>query len=99
MYAIIDVGGKQYKAEEGKTVKVDLLEKNVGDSVEFKAVLVSDSNSKINVPSSAKVECKVLKHFKTAKVDVFKKQPKKGYKKMIGHRQDYTEVQIVKISA
>jgi len=97
MYAIIDVGGKQYKAEEGKTVKVDLLDKNAGDTVEFKAVLVSDANSKLNVPSSAKVEGTVVGHFKTGKVDVFKKVPKKGYKKMIGHRQNYTEVKIVKI--
>ncbi len=97
MYAIIAVGGKQYKAEEGKTVKVDLLDKKIGDTVEFTAVLVSDKDNKVNAPSSAKVEGKVLGHFKTSKVDVFKKQPKKGYKKMKGHRQNYTEVQVVKI--
>ena len=76
---------------------MDFLNKNIGDTVEFKAVLVSDSNNKLDVPSSAKVEGSVVGHFKTGKVDVFKKEPKKGYKKMIGHRQSYTEVKIVKI--
>jgi len=98
MYAIIDVGGKQYRAEEGKTVKVDLLDKKIGDTVEFNTVLLCDKDSKVSAPSSAKVEGKILGHFKTSKVDVFKKQPKKGYKKMKGHRQDYTEVQVVKIA-
>jgi len=97
MYAIINVSGKQYKAEEGKIIKVDLLDKNVGDTVEFNVALVSDANGKLIVPSSAKVEGSVVCHFKTGKVDVFKKEPKKGYKKMIGHRQNYTEVKIVKI--
>jgi large subunit ribosomal protein L21 len=97
MYAIIDIGGKQYRVEEGKKVKVDLLEKNVGDTVTFKSVLYAAGDGSVETPSDKKVEGKVIGTVMTKKVDVFKKRPKKGYKKMIGHRQSYTEVEIIKI--
>jgi large subunit ribosomal protein L21 len=96
MYAIIEASGKQYKVEEGNTIKMDLLDKKPGDTVEFKSIFTSDKGKKIST-DSAKVTGKVVGNIKDKKIIVFKKKPKKGYKKTIGHRQNYTEVEIVKI--
>ena len=96
MYAIIEASGKQYKVEEGKTVKMDLLDRQIGDVVEFKSIFISDKGKKINIEPT-KVTGKVVRTTKDKKIIVFKKKPKKGYKKTIGHRQNYTEVNIEKI--
>ncbi|MFH0947832.1 MAG: 50S ribosomal protein L21 [Elusimicrobiota bacterium] len=96
MYAIIEASGKQYKVEEGKMIKMDLLDKKIGDTVEFKSILISDKGKKIST-ESAKVTGKVVGNTKDKKIIVFKKRPKKGYKKTIGHRQNYTEIEITKI--
>lgn len=96
MYAIIEASGKQYRVEEGNTVKMDLLDKKIGDTVEFKSIIISDKGKKITtVP--AKVTGRVKGCTKDKKIIVFKKRPKKGYKKTIGHRQNYTEVEIISI--
>ena len=100
MYAIIDVAGKQYKAEKGKIIKVDLLDKKIGAPVEFKSILVSGDDKKLQTSgddASLKVVGKVVNFVKGKKIIVFKKRPKKGYKKTIGHRQKYTEVEITEI--
>ncbi|MEW6557111.1 MAG: 50S ribosomal protein L21 [Elusimicrobiota bacterium] len=97
MYAIIDIGGKQYKAEQGKIIRVDLLDKEIGDVVEFNPVFVSGDGNKIQTTPSAKVVGRIIKQIKDKKIVVFKKRPKKGYKKTIGHRQNYTEVEITEI--
>ncbi|MBN1384418.1 MAG: 50S ribosomal protein L21 [Elusimicrobia bacterium] len=97
MYAIIDMGGKQYKAESGKKIKVDLLDKKIGDTVEFKPILISGEDKKLQTSPDAKVLGKVISHSKGKKVISFKKKRKKGYKRKIGHRQNYTEVEITKI--
>jgi len=96
MYAIIEASGKQYKVEEGKTVKIDKLSQKIGDTVEFKSIFTSDKGKKIST-DSAKVIGRVVGNIKDKKIIVFKKRPKKGYKKTIGHRQNYTEVEITKI--
>ncbi|PIU84100.1 MAG: 50S ribosomal protein L21 [Elusimicrobia bacterium CG06_land_8_20_14_3_00_38_11] len=96
MYAIIEASGKQYKVEEGKTVKIDKLSQKIGDTVEFKSIFTSDKGKKISTDST-KVIGKVVGNIKDKKIIVFKKRPKKGYKKTIGHRQNYTEVEITKI--
>lgn len=97
MYAIIDSGGKQYKAENGKKIRVDLLDKKIGDTVEFKPVLISGDDKKLQTSPNGKVLGKVINHVKGKKIIAFKKKAKKGYKRKIGHRQNYTEVEIVEI--
>lgn len=98
MYAIIDLGGKQYKAEIGKKLKVDLLDKKAGDTVEFKTILISGDDKKLQTSPASKVLGKVIGHDRDKKIIVFKKRPKKGYRRKQGHRQDYTEVEIIEIS-
>ena len=103
MYAIIEACGRQYKVEEKMVVFFEKLEEEEGKNVTFdKVVLVSD-NGKVQVGNpyvkGVKVEGKVVSHGRGKKVLVFKYKPKKNERKIRGHRQDYTKVEITSIKA
>lgn len=97
-YAIIESGGKQYKAVEGATIDVDLMDVEVGQEVKLDAVLlvVEDENILVGTPSvkGAQVATKVVDHIKGKKVDTFKYTPKKRIRVKTGHRQRYTRLII-----
>jgi len=101
MIAVIETGGKQYLVSSGKKIKIEKLETEQDKSVDFdKILLVADGeNVKLGRPyvEGAKVSAKVLKQGKSNKVIVFKYHAKKRYHKKKGHRQPYTEVEIVSI--
>ena len=102
MYAIIATGGKQYKVSEGDIIKVEKLGAEAGTTYTFDQVLaVSNDGLKIGNPvvEGASVEASVLGDGKAKKVVVYKYQPKTGYHKKNGHRQQYTAVKIEKINA
>ena len=102
MYAVIATGGKQYKVSEGDTVRVEKLEGDVGSKVEISEVLmVGGDDLKIGTPNveKAKVTGLIVEQGKAKKILVFKKKRRKGYKKMQGHRQQYTALKIEKIKA
>ena len=98
MYAVIKSGGKQYRVEAGKPVRVESLAAEVGASVAFEEVLLVGSGDgvKIGAPllSGAKVKGTVLAHGRGDKVRIFKLRRRKHYQKSQGHRQNYTEVRI-----
>lgn len=99
MYAIIVTGGKQYKVEENSVVKVELLNKNEGDSVKFDVLLLNKDGA-LTVGEEAKnayAEAVVVKNGKGPKIDIFKYKAKKNERKRQGHRQPFTEVKITKI--
>lgn len=96
MYAIIETGGKQYMVSPGDKLKVEKLNLNEGDLVEFKPVLVKKENGEV-VLQKGKVIAEVLRHGKHKKVIVFKFRAKKNYKRWKGHRQPYTEIIIKEI--
>ncbi len=100
-YAIVESGGKQYKAVEGATIDVDLLEVEVGQSVKLEDVLlvVEDENIQVGTPSvkGAMVSTKVVDHIKGKKVETFKYSPKKRIRVKTGHRQRYTRLIIESI--
>jgi len=102
MFAIIETGGKQYQVEEGRYVDVELLDKDVNETVEFDKVvmLVDGENSKVGQPyvAGAKITGTILLHGKSKKVLVYKQRPKKGYRRKNGHRQQFTRVKIEKIN-
>ncbi|MEL7589824.1 MAG: 50S ribosomal protein L21 [Anaerolineaceae bacterium] len=97
-YAIVESGGKQYKAVEGATIDVDLMDVEVGQEVKLDAVLlvVEDENTLVGTPSvkGAHVATKVVDHIKGKKVDTFKYTPKKRIRVKTGHRQRYTRLII-----
>ncbi|MDR3113467.1 MAG: 50S ribosomal protein L21 [Endomicrobium sp.] len=104
MYAIIKTGGKQYKAEEGINLTVEKLdEAEVGQEVVLNEVLMLADGDKATVGQplvdGASVTAKVVAQKRAPKVLVFKRRPKKGYKKLQGHRQYVTELTVTKISA
>ncbi|MEI7749822.1 MAG: 50S ribosomal protein L21 [Candidatus Moraniibacteriota bacterium] len=102
MLAIIRTGGKQYLVSEGEKVKIESLEGEIGSPVSFETLYVGDGKEAVvGVPvlAGAKVEGKILAHDRHDKVTGIKYKPKKHYKLKFGHRQNYTEVEITKISA
>ena len=103
MYAVIQTGGKQYRVEEGTTLKIEKLELGAGDSVEFDKVLMiqSDSETKIGQPyvESGKVTAEVVSQGRHKKVKIIKFRRRKHHMKQMGHRQNYTEVEITAINS
>jgi len=101
MYAIVEAGGRQYQMEEGRYLKVELLDGEVDSKVVFDKIvmLANGKKSKIGQPyvKGASVEGTILTHDKDKKIIVFKQRAKKGYRKKQGHRQGFTKVMITKI--
>ncbi len=102
MFAIFVTGGKQYKVAEGDVIFVEKLGVAEGENVTFDKVLAVNGESlSVGTPyvAGATVVATVLKNGKSKKIDVIKYKSKKNEKKKIGHRQDYTKIQIAKIEA
>ncbi len=105
MYVIVDIQGQQMKVEQGRRLFVHHI-KDVegGASVEFDKVLLVDNNGAITVGSplveGAKVVCEVLTPLvKGDKVLIFHKKRRKGYRKLNGHRQQFTEILVKEVVA
>ncbi len=102
MFAVIKTGGKQYNVKLNDVVKVEKLDKEVGETVELNDVLAVSNEGELIVGTpvveNAKVEAEILEHGKGDKILVFKKRRRKDSKKMIGHRQQYTKLKIKNIS-
>ncbi|MBN2048781.1 MAG: 50S ribosomal protein L21 [Anaerolineaceae bacterium] len=100
-YAIVESGGKQYKAVVGSTIEVDKLFVEVGESLNLDQVLlvVNDGEVSVGTPvvSGTIVKATVVAQIKAPKVTVFKYRPKKRYRVKKGHRQQYTRLQIESI--
>ena len=102
MYAVFKTGGKQYRASEGDRLRVEKLDAEVGDSVEFDQILLVGEGSDIKVGAplvdGSKIAAKVTAQGRGKKIDVVKFKRRKNYKRQHGHRQHYTEVEITSIS-
>lgn len=96
MYAVIRSGGKQYKVAPGDILRLEKLSADQG-TVELPVLAVSGENGLDVAPAQASVKAEVLTHDRGAKVLVFKYKRKKQYKKLIGHRQSFTQVRIASI--
>lgn len=100
MYAIVEIAGLQYKVEQDQKLFVNRLKANIGEEVTFDKVLLTDNGSvTVGAPviDGVTVVAKVLDQVKGDKVIVFKKKRRKGYKVKNGHRQQFTQIQIVSI--
>ena len=101
MYAIFENGSKQYKVCEGDLLKVEKLNANVGDTVQFPVILTADDKG-IQVGEEVKdvkVTCEVVSQGKDKKIIVFKYKAKKNERKKQGHRQPYTQIKVTAIGA
>ena len=101
MYAVIVAGGKQYRVQEGMTLKLEKIETEVGKSVKFDQVLMVADGEKISigepVVKGAKVTAEVVSQGRHKKVKIMKFKRRKHSMKQMGHRQWFTEVKITGI--
>jgi large subunit ribosomal protein L21 len=103
MYAIVEIAGQQFKVENGKKIFVHRLEAEDGKEVEFENVLLIDDEGKITIGEptikGAVVGGRVIDDkVRGDKVIVFKKKRKKGYRVKNGHRQNFSQVEIISIN-
>jgi large subunit ribosomal protein L21 len=100
-YAILDAGGKQYKAVEGSMIDVDLMDVADGAQVNLDKVLLVVDGTEITVGTptvkGATVKAEVMGTSKGPKIDVFRYTPKKRIRRKTGHRQQYTQLKVVEI--
>ena len=99
--AVIKTGGTQYLVAVGDRVKVEKLTAETGDNVDLGGALMVANDAAITVGKAAAdttVSAKVLGHGRANKIKVFKMKRRKGYRRTLGHRQHYTEIEITAIS-
>jgi large subunit ribosomal protein L21 len=99
MYAVVKIGGRQYRVSEGDVLFVDRQHEEPGEALTFDQVLMTnDTDGKINIGvpyvEGAAVKAELLDQVKADKVIVFKKKRRKGYKKKNGHRQPLSQIRI-----
>jgi len=103
MYAVIKTGGKQYRVSAGEKLKVESLTAEVGAEVTLDQVLLVADGEQVKVGSptlaGASVTATVVAHGRGEKLKIFKMRRRKHFRKTLGHRQNYTEIQISGISA
>lgn len=103
MYAIVDIQGQQFKVEKDQKLFVHRINADQGSEVEFDKVMLLDNNGAITIGTpvidGAKVVLEILSHVKGEKILVFKKKRRKGYRKLNGHRQQFSEVRVKEIIA
>jgi len=101
MYAIIETGGKQVRVEPGRKIRVERLSGDVGDSIQFDHVLLVANGTDIAVGTPHvedwPVSAKILEHGRGKKLRVIKMKRRKNYRRTHGHRQGYTELEILSI--
>ncbi|MFC2822099.1 MAG: 50S ribosomal protein L21 [Sphaerochaeta sp.] len=102
MYALVEILGKQYKAEEGRSVQVDLVDAEIGSQVTYDSVLavVKEDDVKFGAPyvAGASVVATLQSNIKADKIRVYKFHRRKGYRRTQGHRQQYSVLKIEKIN-
>jgi len=103
MYAVVNVGGKQAKVSPRSKVRLERVQQEVGAELELEPVLVLDDGGTLRATPSdlqgCAVRAKVLRHFRGPKINGLTYKPKTRQYRRYGHRQDYTEVEILAITA
>jgi len=103
MYAVILTGGKQYKVKEGDTLKIEKLELDPGEKIEFDVVLLAGKGDDIKIGAphieGAKVIAEVIEQARDKKIKILKFKRRKHHMKRMGHRQYITKVKIIEIQA
>ena len=103
MYAVVKTGGKQYRVSAGEKLRIEQIGAEIGQEILLDQVLlVADGEAlKLGAPlvAGATVKAKVLGHGRGDKVHIYKLRRRKHYRKSQGHRQNYTEIEILGIAA
>jgi large subunit ribosomal protein L21 len=99
-YAIVETGGKQYRAEKGATLLVDRISEDEGAKVSLRPVMFRADKQVVlerGELEKVKVEAKVAEHLRGDKIRVFKYKPKKGYRRRAGHRSELTKLEVTEV--
>jgi len=103
MYAVIKTGGKQYRVSAGEKLKIEQIPADVGAEIVLNEVLLVANGDDLQMGTpllnGAAVTAKVVSHGRGDKVRIFKMRRRKHYRKSQGHRQNFTEIEIVGISS
>jgi large subunit ribosomal protein L21 len=100
-YAIVESGGKQYRAEKGSTLVVDRLKADEGEKVNLRAVMFrNDGDTVLDAGKleKVKVEAVIAGHERGSKIRVFKYRAKKGYRRRAGHRSELTRLEVTEVA-
>lgn len=101
MLAVIETGGKQYLAKPGDKIKIEKIKGKEGEKTTFNQVLLLEKNKKLEIGNpyikGVKVEAKILAQGKGSKITVLKYKPKTRQRSKKGHRQPFTEIEVVGI--
>jgi len=102
MYAVIKTGGKQYRVAAGEKLKVEQIPADIGAEIVLDQVLFLSGDEKVSMGaplvSGASVTAKVVSHGRGDKIRIFKMRRRKHYRKTMGHRQNFTEIEILGIT-
>lgn len=99
MFAIVEVGGKQYRAEEGREIVCDRLDAAEGTTLELRSLLVADgSDVRLAADSPAVVTARVVEHMRGPKIVISRFKPKRGWRKKTGFRSALTRLEVQKIA-
>ena len=103
MYAVIKTGGKQYRVVAGEKLKIEQIPADIGSEVVLDQVLMVANGDDVTMGTplvgGATVKAKVVSHGRGEKVHIYKMRRRKHYRKSQGHRQNYTEIEILGIAA
>ena len=101
MYAVVKTGGKQYRVSAGEKIKVETIPADVGAEIALDQVLLMADGDAVTLGdplvAGASVKAKVIGHGRGDKIDIFEMRRRKHYRKSQGHRQNYTEIEILAI--
>lgn len=102
MYAVIKTGGKQYRVAPGDKLNVETLKADTGSEVEFDQVLMLADGENVDVGTplvdGARVKARVIEHGRGEKIRIVKFKRRKHYQRRMGHRQNYTRVEITDVA-
>ena len=100
MYAVIKTGGKQYKVTVGEKLKVEQIPAELDSQIELEVLMIADGDKlkRGEEAAKAKVVAKVIAHSRGEKVRIFKMRRRKHYQKRQGHRQNFTQIEILSIA-
>ncbi|HOV37195.1 MAG TPA: 50S ribosomal protein L21 [Spirochaetales bacterium] len=102
MYALVEIKGKQYRAEEGSVLKVDKIAQEKGSPVELNSVMLVEKEGNVSVGtpyiSGVTLKTVVEDHGKAKKIIGFKYKKRKNYRRRWGHREEYTLLKVEEIA-
>jgi len=100
MFAVVKIAGQQFKVQKDQTLYVPHVGGNAGDKIEFSDVLLADNDGTLSIGSgvSLKVQAEIIGHVQGDKVIAYKQKRRKGFRKKLGHRTQYTRIRVNEIA-